>query len=260
MVPKNLKIAIEFLTIFRVGKSKEKIQAEDIADSIMFFPLVGIFLGGICGLTEFLLSYVIVSNLVLSLFPVIILVLFTRGLHLDGVADCFDALHFAGHDKGRALSVMKGKTIGAFGASALIIVVVGKIISISALPEGFKIEGLILIPSLSRWTSVVAAKFSAPASGDGLGYIFTVHSTRKAFFISGLSAFLFSLLLLGLKGGIVFVAVSIFSFVLLTFFNHAFGGVTGDVFGAVIELSEVFGFLIGGIIIDASWHNFLHIP
>jgi adenosylcobinamide-GDP ribazoletransferase len=260
MIPKNLKIAIEFLTIFIVGKTKEEIQIEDIADSIMFFPLAGILLGGICGLTEFLLRYVIVSDLVLSLFPVIILGLLTRGLHLDGVADCFDALHFAGNYKEKALSVMKGKTIGAFGASALIIVIVGKIFSISALPEGFRIQSLILIPSLSRWTSAVVAKFGAPASGEGLGYIFTVHSTRKAFFISGLSAFLFSLLLFGLRGEIIFMAVSIFSFVLLIFFNRAFGGVTGDEFGAVIELSEVFGFLVGGIIINANWHNFLYIP
>jgi adenosylcobinamide-GDP ribazoletransferase len=260
MIPKNLKIAIEFLTIFRVGKSKEEIQTEDIANSIMFFPLVGILLGGICGLTELLLRYVVVSNLVLSLFPVIILGLLTRGLHLDGLADCFDALHFAGYDRERALRVMKGSSIGAFGVCALIVVIVGKIVSISALPQEFRIQSLILVPSLSRWTSAVVAKFGAPASAEGLGYIFTVHSTRRAFFISGLSAFLFSLLLLGLKGGIIFVAVSIFCIVVMIFFNRAFGGVTGDVFGAVIELSEVFGFLAGGIIINANWHNFLYIP
>jgi adenosylcobinamide-GDP ribazoletransferase len=260
VIPKNLKIAIEFLTIFKFGKSKEEIRTEDIANSIVFFPLVGILLGGICGLAEFLLGYVIVSDLVLSLFPVMILGLLTRGLHLDGVADCFDALHFAGHNRERALRVMKGSSIGAFGVSALIVVIVGKIVSISALPQEFKIQSLILVPSLSRWTSAVVAKFGAPASGEGLGYIFTVHSTRKAFFISGLSALLFSLLLLGLKGGAIFVAVSIFSIALLIGFNRAFGGVTGDVFGAVIELSEVFGFLVGGIIINANWHNFVHIP
>lgn len=260
MIPRNLKIAVEFLTIFRVGQPKEEIQAGDIANSVMFFPLVGIFLGGICGLTDLLLIDLIPSNLVRSLFPVIILAITTRGLHLDGIADCSDALHFAGYNKEKALSVMKGKTIGAFGVSALIIVIVGKIISISALPEGFRIETLILIPSLSRWTSAIVAKFGVPASGEGLGYFFTVHSTRKAFFVSGLSAFLFSLLLLGLKGGIIFVAVSILSVVLLIFFNRAFGGITGDVFGAVIELSELFGFLAGGITIDANWHNFLHIP
>ncbi|MER3446352.1 MAG: adenosylcobinamide-GDP ribazoletransferase [Candidatus Dadabacteria bacterium] len=249
MIPKKLKIAIEFLTIFRLGKPKGEIQTDDIADSIMFFPLVGIFLGGICGLTEFLLKYAIASNSVRSLFPVIILTVLTRGLHLDGVADCFDALHFAGYNKEKALDIMKGKTIGAFGASAIIIVIVGKILSISALPEELRIQSLILIPSLSRWTSAVVAKFGSPASGEGLGYTFTVYSTRKAFFISGLSVFLFSLLLLGLNGLVTFVTVSIFSAFLLISFNRAFGGVTGDVFGAVIEISEVFGFLLIGVII-----------
>jgi cobalamin synthase len=91
---------------------------------------------------------------------------------------------------------MKGGTIGSFGASALDIVIVGKIFSISALPEGFGIESLIFIPSHSRWTPAVVAKFGAPALGDELGYVFTVHPARKQFFICGLSAFLFSLLLL----------------------------------------------------------------
>lgn len=249
MIPKKLKTAIEFLTIFRLGKSKEEIQTEDIADSIMFFPLVGILLGGICGLTEFFLRYVIESNPVRSLFPVIILSILTRGIHLDGVADCFDALHFAGYDKEKSLGIMKGKTIGAFGASALTIVIVGKILSISALPREFRIQSLILVPCLSRWTSAVVARFGAPASAGGLGYTFTVYSTRKAFFISSLLAFLFSLLLLGLKGVIIFITVSIFSTFLLISFNRAFGGVTGDVFGAVIEISEAFGFLVTGVII-----------
>jgi adenosylcobinamide-GDP ribazoletransferase len=249
MIPKSLKAAVEFITLFRLGKSKEEIQKEDIANSIMFFPLVGIFLGGICALVEFLLRGVIVSDLVRSLFPVIILAVLTRGLHLDGVADCFDALHFAGYDKEKALKVMKGNTIGAFGASALIVVIVGKILSISALPEGFRIEILLLIPSLSRWTSGVVARQGTPASAEGLGYIFTVYSTRKAFLISAVSALVFSLLLLGLKGGIIFVVVSIFSVLLVVFFSRAFGGVTGDVFGATLELSEVFGFLVGGIIL-----------
>jgi adenosylcobinamide-GDP ribazoletransferase len=249
MIPKNLKIAIEFLTIFRVGNSRKEMQTEDIANSITFFPLVGIFLGGICGLVEFLSRNIVPSNSVRSLFPIIILAVLTRGLHLDGVADCFDALHFAGHDKEKALSVMKGKTIGAFAASALIIVIVGKIFSISALPEGFRIESLILIPSLSRWTSAVVSRFSAPASGEGLGYIFTVYSTQKAFFISGVTTFAFSFLLLGVSGIVIFILVSIFSVVLIIFFNRAFGGVTGDVFGAVLEFSEVLGFLVTGVII-----------
>jgi len=251
MIPKRLKAAIEFLTIFRLGRSKEEIKREDIANSIIFFPIVGLLLGGICALAQFLLRYVVASDLVLSLFPVIILAILTGGLHLDGVADCFDALHFAGHDKEKALNVMKGKTIGAFGASALIIVIVGKLVAISVIPEEFGIKSLLLIPSLSRWTSSIVSGQGAPASAGGLGYIFTVYSTRKAFFISGAIALALSFLFLGLDGIVFFAFISVFGFFLAVFFNRAFGGVTGDVFGAIIELSEVFGFLIGGIILKS---------
>jgi len=40
MIPQSLKIAFEFLTIFRVGKPIEEIPPEDIANSIIYFPLV----------------------------------------------------------------------------------------------------------------------------------------------------------------------------------------------------------------------------
>ncbi|MGH7910057.1 MAG: adenosylcobinamide-GDP ribazoletransferase [Thermodesulfobacteriota bacterium] len=245
---KSLRVAFEFLTLFRVGKPRKDIPPEDIANSIIYFPLVGILLGGICGLVDFALRDLIVSDVVRSFFPVLLLAILSRGLHLDGVADCFDALHYARHDKEKALKLMKDSTIGAFGASALIFVIVGKILSISALPEGFRLGSILLIPSLSRWTSSIVARQGAPASTEGLGYIFTVYSTRKAFLLSAALALVFSLLLLGFKGVIIFGFISIFSVFLTSFFNRAFGGVTGDVFGAVLELSEVFGFLVGGIV------------
>jgi len=249
MVFQKLKTAIEFLTIFKLGKSTEDINREGFADSIMFFPLVGLFLGGFCATAEILLKDLVASDLARSLFAVIILALFTKGLHLDGVADCFDALHFARHDKEKALQVMKGKTIGAFGASALIVVIVGKLVAISAIPGVIRIESLLLIPALSRWTSSIVAWERAPASAEGLGFIFSVYSTRKAFLISGVIALVLSILLLGMKGVLIFVFVSILALFLSSFFNRSFGGITGDVFGAVIELSEVFGFLLVGIVL-----------
>jgi adenosylcobinamide-GDP ribazoletransferase len=251
MISKKLKAAIEFLTIIKIGKSDERLERDDIANSIMFFPLVGVLLGGVCALVEFLLRDFVVSSLVRSLFAVIILAVFTRGLHLDGVADCFDALHFAGRDREKALEVMKGKTIGAFGASALVIVIVGKIVALYALPDEFRIKGLILIPALARWTSSIVARERAPATAKGLGYVFSVYPTEKAFLISGLAALIISFLLFGFKGVAIFIVVSIFSFLLVRYFIRAFGGVTGDVFGAVIELSEVFGFVVVGIVIGS---------
>jgi adenosylcobinamide-GDP ribazoletransferase len=249
MIPKKLKVSIGFLTIIKIGKSNERIERDDIANSIMFFPLVGVLLGGVCALAEFLLRDFVVSGLVRSLFAVVILAVFTRGLHLDGVADCFDALHFSGQDKEKAIEVMKGKTIGAFGVSALVVVIVGKTIALYALPEELRIKSLILIPALARWTSSIVARERAPALAKGLGYAFSVYSTGKALLISGLIALAISSVIFGFKGITIFITISIFGFLLARYFVRAFGGVTGDVFGTIIELSEVFGFLVMGIVI-----------
>jgi len=245
---KGFKIALEFLTIFKLGSVEREMKPDEIASSIAFFPAVGLLLGGICSVVEYSFQGVIASENVRALFSVGALALFTRGLHLDGVADCFDALPYA-YNKEKALKIMKSSSIGAFGASALIVVLLGKILAISSIPQGDKIRYLLLVPSLSRWTSAIGAGISTPAVHQGLGYIFTTFSSWKAVLISGMLAFLFSIILLGWKGVLLFIAVSLFGVLTLVFFKRRFGGVTGDVLGTVLELSELLGFIAGGVLV-----------
>ena len=85
-----------------------------------FFPVVGLILGLILVLVNFLLLAFASAGL-LSVILVTLLAFMTRGLHLDGLGDTFDGLG-AGGERERVLSVMDDSHIGVFGLIAIVLV------------------------------------------------------------------------------------------------------------------------------------------
>ena len=239
----SLKSAIQFLTIFNIGKNEESPEPGDIARSVVFFPVAGLLLGLICALSYYFIVYITNNHLAASVFPVLLLGLLTRGLHLDAVADTFDALHFAKYDKKKALEVMKDNSVGAFGASALIILILSKFVFIYSIPYEYVFGVLVVVPVISRWTSSLVARYTTPASGKGLGFTFTGNVTTQYFLICTIITAILSALFLGFSGILIFISVIIFTSLITWYFNSLFGGTTGDIYGSVIELSELFGFL-----------------
>src|SRR5215470_14594547 len=117
-------IALQFLTIIRLRTALPFDEAT-LGRSGAFFPLVGLFLGTAMwvldqGLSQFF------PSLLSNVFIIAALGAFTRGLHLDGVADSADGL-WGGSDQQRRLAIMKDSRIGAFGALALLGVVLTKL-------------------------------------------------------------------------------------------------------------------------------------
>ena len=89
----------------------------------IWFPLVGLLLGGMQVLIwQGLDGH---SDLTRVLIPVTIGILMTGGFHEDGLADSVDALGGA-YDPANVLRILKDSRIGAFGALALILVLMMK--------------------------------------------------------------------------------------------------------------------------------------
>lgn len=245
----KIRTALQFLTIFDLGNNKNDYDLEDIAGSIIFFPLAGLILGLICAVVYYAVVYISGNHLIASLFPVFLLAILSRGLHLDGIADTFDAIHFAKYDKKKALEVMKDNSVGAFGATALILLLITKFIFIYSIPYESIFPVIVLIPAVSRWTSSLVAKYTTPASEKGLGYTFTEYVTTENFVVCSIVTFVISIICLGLAGVLIFFSVVIFSALLTWYFNNTFGGTTGDIYGSVIEISELFGLLAAILIL-----------
>lgn len=234
-------LALQFLTVIPVPGSHHR-RPDDFGRSMLFFPLVGALLGGIVALVDHLLATVIPLPL-RSGIDLASLVILTGALHLDGVADLFDAIGSRG-DRETFLAVMKDSRIGAMGVAALILLLLLDFCGIASLTEPLRTPSLILVPMAGRCAMTAAAAGAPAARTDGLGTLFVAGATPRLFLLSFLSTLAAGYLLCGPAGvGAVVVAVS-FAALLRYHLCRRIGGVTGDVIGAAGELSQLMALII----------------
>lgn len=253
-------LAFQFLTIIPL-KRMHNVSEKDIGSSTVFFPIVGAAQGGMLTASAMVLTKVFPVELTNGLI-VLLLVIITGGLHLDGLADTFDAIASRGN-RDKKLAIMKDSSVGPFGVMAIVFAILLKYLSLNVLFHNSSLVtfylSLFLLPVFSRWAMVPAIYHCKSARQDGLGRIFIEHTGIKeiitatglvllisfvALLITGrgsqLSAFGFQLL-----SGLLVLYV--FCLAAVRFSNKTFGGMTGDTFGAVSEISEIL-FLLSAII------------
>jgi adenosylcobinamide-GDP ribazoletransferase len=237
-------VALQFLTIVRV---RENLPFDDdtLGRSGAFFPVIGLLIGLVVwGFDQGLSA--IVPPALRNIFLVLVLVVISRGLHLDGLADSADGL-LGSSDRQQSLAIMKDSRIGAFGTLALIGVLLAKLRALDLLTDGQRTPALLLSPMFGRWACVVMAYLAPPAREEGLGAMF-VRGTQfrtllivhllltTGFFFAGLWIALLFLLLGGLTVGFTRYCI------------RRLGGVTGDTLGAIGELVETAAFCLFAVL------------
>jgi adenosylcobinamide-GDP ribazoletransferase len=232
-----LIIAWQFLTIIPILKRLEAAPV-DLARSMVFYPAVGLFLGGVLWVFWKGLTTIFPSSVV-DLILIALLVILTGGIHLDGLADTADGL-WGGRDREQALKIMRDEHIGVFGVVALILILMAKYLTLTHLPLIMKGQVLLGMPAVGRWAMVVVSHFSVYArSGPGLARPFIEHLSWRELAGSTLTIVLIFVWLLGVQGLIDLTIIALVSFLCLWYFRRKLGGVTGDCLGAVGELVEL---------------------
>ena len=229
-----LAIAFNLLTTLPV-RAPADWQPGDSGRAAGWYPFVGLVIGTIVAGAYTLLDLYF-STLVTAAISLLLWVILTGGLHLDGLADCCDGLLHTSNPE-RRLEIMKDSRMGAFGGIGLMLALLLKASALASLPADRVLPGILFAATLGRWF-IILAGFQPLARSGGMGADFASGLSTSTLIWGGLIP-LVLVILLGIQGlvalGLTFFAVLL----LLRFARERIGGVTGDVFGLVVETSEI---------------------
>ncbi len=278
--------ALGFLTIIKIS-GKYILSKEKAADSLAYFPLIGLFIGIV--ISGFYFALNLVMPVFLSIVLMVILqAVITGGAHIDGLCDMSDGVFSGRSDKKKILEIMKKSDIGVYGVLAIIFLLMLKVPLIYYLWEIdpsnilFFYIVILFMPAFGRWSMVyLIGRYNNARGSSSLASIFTdKNNKKKGVYLSSIYLFILflggyivtgyllpgdaqSIFSSGAAGdqlpifiGIYLLAkvlsvIAIFFLLLLFvswFFTRRIRGITGDVIGGVSEIMEVLFLFINYII------------
>lgn len=241
-------LALVLLTTLPVGRLiQSPVTPEEQGKSVACYPLVGVLIGILLAVLGMVFAHVpspLAAMLLLAGWVVI-----TGALHLDGLADCSDALA-AGHaGPGRILSVMKDPSCGPVAVTVLVLVLLLKLAALIVV--GTTAVGLLLAtPILAR---AVAATFMLTTNYRRSRGMATEHSHHLPKRVTlAITAVLTLACLFVLPVGVWFLlvlAAAAYALVWRALWQSRIGGYTGDTVGGLIESVEVVLLIVGALVL-----------
>ena len=245
---KGFHLALGFLTILPVRVSN--VQPGDLGRAAGWFPVVGLLLGLVLSAAHWLLQRVfdpfLAGALVVALWAAL-----TGGLHLDGLADCGDGLLAAATPE-RRLEIMRDPRLGAFGVLVLALFLILKVLAAGTLPalalfstqlKGWQpaawlpVGPLVVAMVCGRWLILPMGRQRGARPG-GLGADFALGLRLPALLTAGVVLGVVALLG-GPRAILAVLAAHGVAWLILQVARHRLGGVTGDILGLTVELSEL---------------------
>jgi adenosylcobinamide-GDP ribazoletransferase len=250
----ELITAIRFLTIVPIPWRRRE-SPEALGRSQAYFPLVGLGLGlALVGIDQGLGR--VLADGPRAWLLVLALAALSGGMHLDGLADSADGLLGAhGRSAEGRLAIMRDGRVGAYGVVALIAVLSLKSSAVLSLPGDVRAEALLLTSCLGRATVVVGATAFPYARQAGLGLAIHQAAGGATLAVAGAIALVAAGALLG-WGGLVIAAIVIATALAVgAWATRRLGGLTGDVYGALVEIAEVMTLLL---VVAGAHRGWLH--
>lgn len=236
----SIMLALQFFTILPINKNLP-MEKRSITGMYSIFPWIGAGIGAVACL---MLSFEW-SSLMTGFSIVVVGVIVSGGLHMDGFIDTSDAF-FSYKDRSKRFEILEDPRVGAFGVMAVVFLALGKVIIISEVlsADSFHWIFVLLIPFFSRATLTLLFSITASAKTSGLAYYFKGKVNANVVLIATLCHFFIGIGVLGwLTNWMAAVTVTVVLIAFICLFRSwilkNFGGLTGDLLGASVEISEV---------------------
>jgi adenosylcobinamide-GDP ribazoletransferase len=239
--------AIQFLT--RLPVPSQPYEPDALSRAVKFFPVVGLLIGAGAALLHFLLTPRLPA-LIVALLVVFYLVAITGCLHEDGLADAADGFG-GGWEREKVLSIMRDSRIGSYGAAALTLSLIARILLIASLSPIRAVTYLIAAHVLCRWTTLPLSFYLPSARSndedqiDGQGARIACLTTSGTLVFGSLFAFGVVAVVLRRQALIPVLSGIVMTLLTALYYKRRIGGVTGDCFGATNQLTEMVVYLCG---------------
>ena len=248
-VREGLRLGLGTLTIVRVGVGR--VDRRSAGAAMLWSPAIGAALGAGAGCATWACVQAGTSTLVAAVLGIAVLAALTRALHLDGLADTADGLG-SGRAAPEALAVMKASDIGPFGVVSLVLVL---LVQVSALADNAFDARVVAVGAIAgaagRLPLPWACQQGTPAARpDGLGHLVagsvspTAATAAVAATLVAIAGLAFVTPVSVGRAVVAAAAGSLAALALLHRCRVRFGGVTGDVLGAMVEVSTTVALVV----------------
>jgi adenosylcobinamide-GDP ribazoletransferase len=226
--------ALQFLTIVP-PLVRRPFSGVELGRAVGWFPVIGLMLGSVLVLLDVVLAPLF-PHLLSSALLLVVWVLFTGALHLDGLLDSCDGF-FGGRTPEDRLRIMRDERVGAYAVIGCVLLLLVKYLALLSLP--LRVAALCTAPVLGRAAMALAIVVFPYAREEGLGRAMKDHATTLD---AAMAVALAGFVAAWLGGWVGLVAAGgALGFTLLAgwFIRGRLPGLTGDLYGAICELVEV---------------------
>ncbi|NLL83940.1 MAG: adenosylcobinamide-GDP ribazoletransferase [Lentisphaerae bacterium] len=227
-------------------------DTDTMASSLPWFPIVGLTLGTMLyAITYGVLSLAPGFPAAAGLAFITTSAWLTRGLHLDGLADCADGFGGGQRDKTRTLAIMKDPHLGSFGVITLVIVLILQWSVVTHLASSDRLPWIVAAVILSRVMMVdISVTLPYARATGGIGGPF-VAGARPWHLVIALVIAAIAIWALDIGTGQYLLGLPVAWLLTRLFAIHCrrrVGGVTGDLLGATSVITETAVLAIGAIL------------
>ena len=234
-------LALSFLTRIPVPKFVH-LEGAQFAESAWAFPLVGGLVGGVTTSVYLSMAWLGMVHGIAAWVAIAVEFLLTGGLHEDGLADTADGLA-CGRNREEKLSIMRDSRVGTYGVLALMVVLTLRTKCMAQF--GYDAWWYFISLSACSRACMVALMYSLPnARADGLA----ANAGKPGKYVTLIAILLgvAPFLMIGLwrpMAACLIVAIATY-FIMSFIIKKHFGGITGDVLGAMQQISETAMYVI----------------
>lgn len=247
---------IAFAMFSKVPMGKTEWTEDNMRYSMCFVPLIGFLIGVVLFGWYWLCVKCRFNDVFYACISALIPLLVTGGIHMDGYIDVVDALSSYG-DKQKKLGILKDPHVGAF---AIIWTVAYMVAVVGMFTQAVTWKLVVMIGLeyiLSRAVSCLLAVFLKNARKEGTLYMFTCGQQKSVVSVV-LMLYIFgtgiALCIIDFFAGLLVLltlSIVVLYYRLMTYKN--FGGITGDMAGFFVQVSEaamIFATVIGCRIVE----------